>query len=1095
MSDPLRQLKKILPANKFRPPLIDSSRQVFREALILELMGGKWAKKRNILIEAPAGQGKTTLAVQLRNRTSSPCPWYLAGNEDCDPIFFLSSLYLFFHESFPGFAIPDLEERILLGAIASDEAPEMGPRLLMAVSAFFPSDYFLVFDDLHCLDPSLLSCSLLTKLVCAPVERVRFLLISRHKVPILSETLLRDRATLRLTGQDLALTRREVFDLAAKVSAVPLLRNEVAEIHEITEGWVMGILLLLKSRIPSWASSRELQSGETNAALIAFFVKDLLATFPPQARKALFMLAQLEEIPLELAEFLGARTSVEVRAILEGMVEKNLFVQFLAAREETASNAGAFRFHQLFRETLRRIALEEFDKKTINRFARMAAEWFLSRGNPLLGLHYFLTAEDYEGAQEVARECGIRLLSQGLHITIHQLLGRLSPELMKQYPWLSLVYGIALMEIDPLSAYPYLESAGEQLGKKKDPAGELYALAQRVTFHLAVDARYGEGSRLLPRTEELFRQLEAELNPFACMQIAFALGLGYCFFDCDLAAARRYMERSMKLAQEHGSLKYQASNRMLGGFINLFAGSTQGCIDEIEKSFGMLSSPLVSQFFKLYLVLFQINFLALTGDFSNYAELKASFRRFLGNHLIANSVADPFLLLWDIDRAVSEGRFDEARSLVTKALKTESAAVSKHFSCQYLQYGAYLTATAGGDRDAVLEWAQLSADHRRIAGGRYYAALNEMFLGAIFSFVDEPEQAERHLTRAEEEFRAMDNPWMLAAVLFHRAHHRLQGERREAGMADLKEGLTLMRRHQYRNFYGWDPRIMETLLKTGVAAGIEEEYGRWLASNRLHRILQGDGTSLPILFIRALGPLEITFGRGPVIAAADLSEIQRRLLAIAMISPGQQVSQESLQEQLWPECGPERGRKRFDTVLFRMRKMLDERLGSLPIQHYIQLQAGILCLKNCRIDTVDFMETAQRGQGHFLKREMWQAGVAFRTARALWRGRFMGTTRLEGREDTYRQELLDTYLDICCKWAETCFRAGFQLDAETIAWNALKEDPTSEPLVQILYNCYVSQGAPVKAAQLLKRYEEALRKEDYLVEEIDEIMEKFWRSP
>ena len=96
MRDLISQLKRILPANKFRPPYIDPSSLVFRESLIQEILNGKWAKKRYILIDAHAGQGNTTLAVQLHSRSDSPCFWYQAGCEDRDPIFFISSLYLFF---------------------------------------------------------------------------------------------------------------------------------------------------------------------------------------------------------------------------------------------------------------------------------------------------------------------------------------------------------------------------------------------------------------------------------------------------------------------------------------------------------------------------------------------------------------------------------------------------------------------------------------------------------------------------------------------------------------------------------------------------------------------------------------------------------------------------------------------------------------------------------------------------------------------------------------------------------------------------------------------------------------------------------------
>ncbi|MBN1141652.1 MAG: hypothetical protein JXB25_07675 [Deltaproteobacteria bacterium] len=1090
MSELASQIKRILPANKFHPPRFDPSRQIFRESLILEITEGKWAKKRHIVLEAQAGQGKTTLAAQLLHKAQTLSFWYQVGREDCDPIFFLSSLYVFFQESFPGFAAPEFEERILLGVVFPAEAPELGSQLLMAVSDLLPAGCFLVFDDLHCLDKAPLSGAILAHLVRTPVEKVRFLLLSRHKVPVLSETLYQDRDTVVLSGRELAFTRRETCALGNEIFRTPLPLKDVAEIHQLTEGWIMGILFLLKYRASAGTGSPlEWESGKKPAELIGFFVRDLLEAFTPKIRRMLLLLALLDEVPSSLADYLGSEGAV--RKALEEMVAKNLFVQYLAEEEKAP---GAFRFHQLFRETLRSIAHEQFEKPEINRFLKTVAEWFLRQDKPLLGLQYLLLAGDLARVQGIVRESGIRMLSQGLHITLWQLLGRLPAPVLKEYPWLALVYGMATVEIEPASAYPFLESASERLGRVKDLAGELYSLALRLTYHVAVDGRYGAGSRLLPRTDGLFRQLAAELDPFAAMQITFALGLGFCFFDCDLGAARRYSDLSMGLALRHGSHKYQAANRMLGAYIQFFAGNTQGCLDEIEKSVELLKSPLISQFFKLYLFLFRINFAEAAGDFINYERLKNRFRRYFNKDLIANSVAGPCLMLWDIDQALSEGRFDEAWNLVGKALAKDSAAASDHMRSQYLQYGAYLAALKG-ERERALEWAERSAAHRQIAGGRYYSEVNQMFLGATFSLLGEPERAEYHFDEALTRFYRNPDPWMLAAVLFHRAHHRLGQSRTNEGLRDLSEALRHLRRHQYRNFFGWNPRVMRTLLETGVAHKVEPDYCRWLARERLNRVIRPDGTSIPCLFIKALGPLEITFGDGPVVTAPDLSEIQRRLLAIILMSPGRQVSQESLQDQLWQECDSGKGRKRFDTALFRLRKILDERLGAFPFQEYIQMQSGILSLRNCRLDTEEFVEKAQRGQRHYQNGEYWQACQFFGNAHSLWRGKFMANTPLEPREEAHRNGLLNCFLDVCSKWADIFSRSGHCGDAETIAWSALKEDPTNEPLVRVLYKCYVDQGLPVKAAHLLKRYEAALRQEEYLVEEVDDILENFWKAP
>ncbi|MBN2428543.1 MAG: hypothetical protein JXK94_09435 [Deltaproteobacteria bacterium] len=1087
MGELISQIRKILPGNKFTPPRFDSAQQVVRESLLQEITNGRWSQKSHILLEAQAGQGKTTLAVQLLNRFETPFVWYQAGPEDLDPIFFLSALFLLFHESFDGFSAPQLEERILQGAIAVQDVPSLAAQLMAGIKNAKDTAFFLTFDDLHHLEGSEKSCELLTELVkCAP-ESFRFLLLTRHKVPILFETLEKNPQVLSLSNTQISFTKGETFTLCSEILGVSLSPAEVANVHSVTEGWVSGVLLWGRAGdLREISHGKRLKSPGDYSELSTYFVRNLMEDFSPKLRVLMFQLALLVEIPVALAEYLSDEVSMV--EVLERLVKQNAFVRFYANDE----HQGSYRFHNLFREALGGAASKEINEEEQQRFLRRVADWYLAQELPLTALHYILAAKDYPAVEKIIRDLGFQFISQNLHVTLNNLFETIPETYFRNLPWISLVYGIVLMESAPQRAFSFLNSANECLRRSGDAVGELYSLIQLITYHVAVDARYGAGSQLLPRAEELFLALFEDLDVFARLQIAPIIGLGYCLFDCNLPMARKYAELPAAFGGAGWMARFVAANCTLRSYIHFFAGNTKGCLEEIEKSIDLLSSPMVNPFFKMYLWLFQLNFLSMSGDFFNYQVQKQLLFDVCRNEHISSSLIGSVIILWDVDQAMAEGRYEEALKLVDNAQGKGFAASSHHLSSQYYHYGAYLLARKG-DKEKAAAWANNSATLRKTAGGRYYTALNWMFLGATYALLGETGKAERLLNDSVEDFRRTENDWMLPGALAHRAFFQLNRDCREEALTDVKEVLRYLSNRQYEHFYGWDPEVMTALLSFAVREGIKVDFCRELARKRMKIVIDDKGETFPCLDFKVLGPTEIAFGDRPSLQAPQFSESQRRLLSLLLTASGKQLGQEVVQDMLWPESGVEKGRKRFDTNLFRLRKTIAALLGNISTHNFIQLHGGILYLKNCLVDMDVFKQQANKGLRHFQLGEYWQAGNAFCAAYSLWRGSFMANTNLEELEETNRRELLSLFQSVCVKWSGLLCRSGLINEAIAIAETALKEDATFEPLVRVLFNYHVQKKNPARAGQVLKSYEEALLKQEYLAEDIDEILESFWK--
>ena len=92
-----------VPPNKFYPPHIDESQSLLRTTLLDTKLPRQITAKKIIVVEAQAGQGKTTLISQFLHHNHFDYLWYQIGPEDSDPVLLLSSIFANFSRKFSNF--------------------------------------------------------------------------------------------------------------------------------------------------------------------------------------------------------------------------------------------------------------------------------------------------------------------------------------------------------------------------------------------------------------------------------------------------------------------------------------------------------------------------------------------------------------------------------------------------------------------------------------------------------------------------------------------------------------------------------------------------------------------------------------------------------------------------------------------------------------------------------------------------------------------------------------------------------------------------------------------------------------------------------
>lgn len=377
------------PTTKWRIPKLPQH-HLARPGLLTRL--AQWRAYRLTVITAPAGYGKTTLALaalaQMASRaaeteaSASPerAVWLALSEDDDEPTRFVQALGLALA---PLIANPEQTDKLLN---LCQSYPRRAMSLLLYVLETLPCRILVALDDLHCLQSPDVQAILATALKHSP-DNVRWMMLARQMPPIsLGQLRLQDQV-LEFQEDDLRLTRAEIAEylklndiLISSPTASPTASPTVgadetlALLEQRTQGWWAGLQLALLSL----SSTKSLQTLLTrlrgdHAVMAEYLTSEVLIHLSQPLRDFLLRCSILERMNPALCRTV---TGVEVSAqLLRQAVAQQIFLRSLDDEGEW------YELHHLFRELLlHRLHLEQ-SEATIQSLYRRAAEWYLQHEN------------------------------------------------------------------------------------------------------------------------------------------------------------------------------------------------------------------------------------------------------------------------------------------------------------------------------------------------------------------------------------------------------------------------------------------------------------------------------------------------------------------------------------------------------------------------------------------------------------------------------------------------------------------------------------------------------------------------------------------
>lgn len=290
---------------------------------------------RVVLVVAPPGFGKTTLAAQWAEECPDPLAWISADVLDENPEVFWRHAIAALRA-----VVPSVDDEPLI-ELAADPGSWRFLHVLLAQLEAWGTRVAVVLDGLSSVSDHR-TAEGLALLVERVGDRVRLVVTTRVD-PALPLARWRTRRWLAdIRERDLRLTDEEALLVASTFGGLALTAEACRTLNRRADGWPIAFhLALLYAQAAASPEDAAEALARSDRELGDYVVAEILDRMPPAEREVVFDLSVAEWFDAALvADLAGARAG----AVVEDLRRRRLLISGLPARPER------LRFHPLFRE-------------------------------------------------------------------------------------------------------------------------------------------------------------------------------------------------------------------------------------------------------------------------------------------------------------------------------------------------------------------------------------------------------------------------------------------------------------------------------------------------------------------------------------------------------------------------------------------------------------------------------------------------------------------------------------------------------------------------------------------------------------------------
>jgi LuxR family transcriptional regulator, maltose regulon positive regulatory protein len=380
------------------------------------------------LISAPAGFGKTTLAIRWLNQSNIPIAWYSLDENDNQLNKFFTYLITALQRVNQSFGQPVLE------ALKSTECADFETIVARMINELMTieQETALVLDDYHLIKHPDINQAIALLLDHLP-PNFHIIILSRVS-PALPISKLRSKSQLtELYINDLRFTQNETEDFLNQIMQLNLGKKEINLLEKKTEGWIVGLQLAAISIPYSISTKVYIENFSGSDRYVAdYLIDEVITRQSDQIQEFLFKTSFMDRFCVGLCEAItGAKNSL---SILDTLDKSNLFILPLDNQRKW------YRYHHLFADLLQTRFKKEFPQKCTEIYLK-AYHWYEEEGLFEEAIQCAIKGKHYAEAAHTINKLGIQVFWCNQKLMARDWLNALPDDLIFSDPQLSILLG------------------------------------------------------------------------------------------------------------------------------------------------------------------------------------------------------------------------------------------------------------------------------------------------------------------------------------------------------------------------------------------------------------------------------------------------------------------------------------------------------------------------------------------------------------------------------------------------------------------------------------------------------------------------------
>lgn len=990
-----------------------------------------------VWIAAPAGSGKTGLALECARAQPGPVAWLRLDEADADLAGFLHYL----------------EQAVVNGGIAGDwrmpslarehlPAPQGYLRLFArSLAARLATGACLVLDDAHKCQEAPFFRLFLDVLAEELPPGARVLVLGRSAPPEACARLLAHGRMCVVDAATLAFSHDETGRLLAAAGlAEP---DKLCEpVLEFTQGWAAGIVL-----VASWLKRRPdaaARLDEMSQLVAGYIATEVFTAFSEAERDTLLSVCALPCFRLGWAAELAGRDDAE--DILGRLAAQGALIYQYPGHE--------YALHPLFQRFLCEWGHERVPEARRRAWIERSVGLLADDGRLDAAVELALEHGLFVRAAALITACAETMLAEARHQTLARWIGQLPEE--ARGAWHHYWRGMAIYIADTAAARKSLFAACDAFAASGERHYRFMALSMIVVSYSFNGAASEPLKAVLARAFDAERDYEEVADPELRAHLTLGVYSGLTTTDPGHPDVDLWERRALAALSAPISAGMKARLTVWMSIHFFFSGRYRR-ISALRANFDGLVAKATLPSYQHYLAFFPFLFDELVrGDHAALAATYAESRQVSEDTGFRNM--DGHYALQYADSLLLQGRGEEARAVLAKVASATPATYFNLVGHLYIVQSC--AAARSGDAVAAREFGARVREAGRGMGSVAYELWGRVGECIAVALAGSPGLADD-----VAELRRLGTEANFPAALIHAdlldAWRLLQDGDATGALAPLAAGLARLHAESEGFLWGAVPQIMQPLCALALREECEPDAAR--AVVRAYRLPPPvdapPGWPWP-LKASCFGGFELLIDGKQLPSRGKSKHRQLDLIKLLAAHAPAPLSLAQAAEMLWPDSEGDAARHALETTLSRLRTTLGRDV--FRVAHgTLALDPGV-----CWLDTVALEERLGRLESCVAAgAEIAAAGEA---ACQLLRGELLAGESpawLLPRREYWRARIARIFAA-----AARALAAAEHHAAARLLEYAIDADPYSEPLTVALMRLHLDSGRYAEGLAVYRRY-------------------------